>query len=204
MLTPYVSEEVGRQLRDQNVCYADAAGNAWLHHPGAELYILVEGRPRLTQPKPVTIVAAGRAFRKSGLRVLFQLLNEPDLVRQPYRTIGERTTTPVATIGLIIIDLVRQGYLVNEAPRQLRRREELIRRWVEGYGDTLRPRLPTVRYRWVHAQVAAGGWQHLPLGAATRWGGSQPLIYCWQGICNRNSLRFTVWLPGRRSCGSWG
>jgi hypothetical protein len=173
LLTPYVSEEAGRELRRQGLCYADTAGNAWLHHPDAEIYIMVEGRPRL--PKTVlatgTSAATGRAFRKSGLRVLFHLLNEPDLVRQPYRTIGERTATPAATVGLIMVDLLQQGYLIGEEPRQLRRRDELIRRWVEGYGDTLRPRLPTVRYHWVDAQSASGGWQRLPLGADTWWGG---------------------------------
>jgi hypothetical protein len=171
LFTSYVGEDAGRELRRQGLCYADTAGNAWLHHPEAELYILVEGRPRPPKASPAGNAAAGRAFRKSGLRVLFHLLNEPELVRQPYRTIGERTATPAATVGLIMIDLQQQGYLVGEEPRQLRRREELIRRWVEGYGDTLRPRLPAVRYRWVDAQAATGGWQRLPLGATTWWGG---------------------------------
>lgn len=175
LVTPYVSMEIGQQLRRQGLCYADAAGNAWLHHPATDLYILIEGRPRPAKAKPaagtVAGAAAGRAFRKSGLRVLFHLLNEPGLASQPYRTIGERTDTPVATVGLIMVDLLQQGYLVSEEPRQLRRRDELIRRWVEGYGDTLRPRLPALRYRWVDAPPAAAGWQHLLLGADTWWGG---------------------------------
>ena len=180
VLTPYVSEEAGRELRRQGLCYADAAGNAWLHHPDAELYILVEGLPRPPKATPATSTsaAAGRAYRKSGLRVLFHLLNEPDLVRQPYRTISERTATPMATVGLIIIDLLQQGYVVGEETRQLRRRDELIRRWVEGFGDTLRPHLPTLRYRRVDAQQATSGWQHLPLGTDTCWGG-EPAANLW-------------------------
>lgn len=175
LFTPYVSMEAGQQLRRQGLCYADAAGNAWLHHPAADLYILIEGRPRPPKAKPAAGTGAGaatgRAFRKSGLRVLFHLLNEPGLAGQPYRTIAERTDTPVATVGLIMVDLQQQGYLVGQEPRQLRRRDELIRRWVEGYGDTLRPRLPPLRYRWVDAPLAAADWQHLLLRADMWWGG---------------------------------
>ncbi|GAA4001887.1 hypothetical protein GCM10022408_11490 [Hymenobacter fastidiosus] len=169
LVTTYVSDEMGRQLRQHGLCYADAAGNAWLQHPEADLYILVQGQPR--PRKAATATTAGRAFRKSGLRVLFHLLTQPDLVRQPYRTIATRTDTPVATVGQVMLDLIQQGFLLDEEPRQLLRRPELTQRWVAGYGDTLRPHLPTQRYRWLAADQAAGGWQNQPLGAATHWGG---------------------------------
>lgn len=151
-----------------------------------------------------TSAAAGRAFRKSGLRVLFHLLNEPDLVRQLYRTISERTATPVATGGLFIIDLLQQCYLVGEETRQLRRRDELIRRWVEGFGDTLRPHLPTLRYRWLDAQQATGGWQRLSLGADTCWGGEPVANLLLDGYLLPEFFPSTAPLPGRPSCGSCG
>lgn len=170
LVTSYVSDEMGRQLRQHGLCYADAAGNAWLQHPEADLYILVQGQPR--PRKVATATTAGRAFRKSGLRVLFHLLTQPDLVRQPYRTIATRTDTPVATVGQVMLDLIQQGFLLDEEPRQLLRRPELTQRWVAGYGDTLRPHLPTQRYRWLDTdRASSGGWQNQPLGAATYWGG---------------------------------
>lgn len=169
LVTPYVSDELGRQLRQHGMCYADAAGNAWLHYSAADVFILVQGQPR--PRKEATASTAGRAFRKSGLRLLFQLLTQPDLVCQPYRTIAARTNTPVATVGQVMLDLMQQGFLLGEEPRQLLRREELIQRWVAGYGDTLRPHLATQRYRWLDADRPAGSWQAQPLGAATYWGG---------------------------------
>ena len=169
LVTTYVPDEMGRQLRQHGLCYADAAGNAWLQHPDADLFILVQGQPR--PRKEATATTAGRAFRKSGLRVLVYLLTQPDLVRQPYRTIATRIDTPVATVGQVMRDLIQQGFLLDEEPRQLLRRDELIQRWVAGYGDTLRPHLPAQRYRWLDADQATGGWQNQPLGAATYWGG---------------------------------
>ncbi|MBW3127291.1 type IV toxin-antitoxin system AbiEi family antitoxin [Hymenobacter profundi] len=171
LLLPYVTQEVGEELRRQGLCYADAAGNAWLHHPDADLFVLIQGQPKPKKSKPEADPAHGRAFRKSGLRVLFHLLTEPELFRQPYRAIATRTDTPVATVGLVMRDLIQQGYLLDEEPRQLLRFDKLVRRWVEGYGDTLRPRLSTQRYRWATPDAATGGWQQLPLGADTYWGG---------------------------------
>ncbi|SDY29978.1 hypothetical protein SAMN04488069_107116 [Hymenobacter psychrophilus] len=168
---PYVTEEAGREMRRQGLCYADTAGNTFLHHPAADLFVLVQGQPKPKKDKPTADPAHGRAFRKSGLRVLFHLLTEPELVRQPYRAIAPRTATPVATVGLIMRDLTQQGYLLDEEPRQLLRFDDLVRRWVEGYGDTLRPGLPAQRYRWTAPDTAVGGWQNLLLGANTYWGG---------------------------------
>ena len=169
LVTAYVPDEMGRQLRQHGLCYADAAGNAWLQHPDADLFVLVQGQPR--PRKEATATTAGRAFRKSGLRVLFYLLTQPDLVRQPYRTIATRIDTPVATVGQVMLDLIQQGFLLDEEPRQLLRRDELTQRWVAGYGDTLRPHLTPQRYRWLDADQATGGWQNQPLGTATYWGG---------------------------------
>ena len=168
LVVPYVGEPQGAQLRAQGFCYLDRAGNAWLSDVAHELAILILGRAR---PQVATQAVSGQLFSKNGLRLLYALLLEPRLVREPYRTIAARAGLPTATVGRALLSLQNQDYLRNEKPRRLQRLSELRQRWIDAYGETLRPKLVAGRYRWLEPERARNGWQQVPLPAGTRWGG---------------------------------
>ncbi len=168
LVVPYVNEAQGKQLRGQGTCYLDRAGNAWLTDAAHALAVLVQGQAR---PREAPAVAGGQAFGKTGVRLLYALLAEPKLVREPYRAIAARTGLPVATVGRLLLSLQAQGYLVNETPRRLVQVTELRGRWLAAYGETVRPKLVAGRYRWLDAGRARDGWQGLELPAGTCWGG---------------------------------
>ncbi|MGI4873021.1 MAG: type IV toxin-antitoxin system AbiEi family antitoxin [Janthinobacterium lividum] len=167
LVVPYVSEAQGEQLRAQGTRYLDRAGNAWLADAAHDTAVLVQGRARPREAR----AAGGLAFGKTGVRLLYALLAEPQLVKQPYRAIAGRAGLPVATVGRMLLSLQAQDYLVSEKTRRLVRVPELRRRWVAAYGETVRPKLVAGRYRWLEPGQARSGWQALPLPANTWWGG---------------------------------
>lgn len=160
LVTSYVSEKIGEQLRAANIHFVDMAGNAFLAEK--DLYLFVIGR-RLNREE----VLPGnsntcRAFYPSGLKLIFNLLADDELnstkpelalVGKPYREISQATEIATSTIGWIMADLIQQQYVipVSAGHRMLVNRVSLLERWVQGYQERLRPSLLLGRYRPVQA-----------------------------------------------------
>ena len=91
----------------------------------------------------------GRAFRPTGLKVVFALLCQPGLVKAPYREIVAAARVAQGTVGWVISDLKQQNYLVDRGKhgRKLINAAKLLDTWVEMYARELRPRLLVGRYK---------------------------------------------------------
>lgn len=107
--------------------------------------MLVQGRARPT----VTSAAVGRLVLGKPRLLMVHALLEPELVWASYWVVAARVGLPVATGGRAMLVLQGQGFVRNETPRWLARPDELRRRWVDTYGETLRPKLAAGRYRWL-------------------------------------------------------
>lgn len=85
---------------------------------------------------------------RSG-KLLFHFLVHPNLENNDYRTIEEKTNVSRSTVGRVFNNLERAGFLIrrSENERFLVRKPELLRRWVESYGEKLRIKLKPVTYR---------------------------------------------------------
>lgn len=142
LVAEYVSQPQAEKLRSLGIAFFDAAGNAYFNEPG--LYVFVSGRKAKTG-KPIT----PRLFRPPGMKLLFAFLTEPKLENESYRRISLETNVPTPTVGVFMGDLEKAGYLArgrgNE--RRIFRRDELLRRWVENYGESFRATLKPVRFR---------------------------------------------------------
>lgn len=79
IITPFIPEEVALDLRARGVGFIDAAGNASLTAPGVR--ILISGRRRSVERRSTS----DRAFRPAGIRLVFCLLSEPQLLNGNYR-----------------------------------------------------------------------------------------------------------------------
>lgn len=201
LVTEYVEDAMGEQLREEGICYLDLAGNTWLQHPAArELCVLIQGRPRYRKP-----VKLGMAFRRDGLRLLFHVLTQPQVLAYDDARLAAHVGLTPHVLTTVLTDLEAQGLLTHE-PRQLTVSPGLVERWVNAYGPSLRPRLNPERYRWLDPAQAAN-WRELPLGRWSAWSGeaaaqlllgecgeqpSQFIIYSAENranLCNRLGLR---------------
>jgi hypothetical protein len=143
LVTDYITPPLADQLRQRRIPFVDTAGNAYLDQP--PLYVWVKGeKPRAAVP---TMQATGRAFQASGLQVLLALICHPEWVDLPYRQIAQRTNVAHGTVGFVMAELTKLGFVAKLAgKRKLLQRERLLQQWAEFYPQTLRPRLLLGRY----------------------------------------------------------
>lgn len=156
LVADYINPQIGDELRKRGVQFIDTAGNVYLNQP--PLLVWITGR------KPNALRTAGdtrdRAFQPTGLKVLFALLCQPDAVNRPYRDIAEMAGVAHGTVGWVMPELPKLGFLIDvDNRRRLVERERLLDAWTEAYARRLRPKLPIARYqaadlKWTEKLVA--------------------------------------------------
>ncbi|MFW6011370.1 MAG: type IV toxin-antitoxin system AbiEi family antitoxin [Desulfosalsimonas sp.] len=72
----YVNPQMAERLKEKDIAFIDAAGNAYINDP--PVYIYITGRRKRHIPEKTTV---GRAFKPAGLKVVFALLCQPELVK---------------------------------------------------------------------------------------------------------------------------
>jgi hypothetical protein len=165
LVTEYVSPPVAERLRGIGLQFADAAGNMYYSAPGVLIWVVGRRLPHVHQRQS----QPNRAFRASGLRVLFGFLADTSLVDQTYRMIAEVAGVSLGSVQAVIKDLEATGYIVERNHgRQLVERERLLDTWAEFYADTLLPKLELGRFR----SVSHDWWRTAtPLDYGAMWGG---------------------------------
>jgi hypothetical protein len=143
LFTRHVNPQMSERLKTMGIAFMDTVGNAYINDP--PIYIYITGRKKLDVPEKKTI---GRAFRPTGLRVVFALLCRPELVKAPYRDIVKATQVAQGTVGWVMNDLKQQNYLADRGKhgRKLINTVKLLDTWVEYYARELRPRLYLGKY----------------------------------------------------------
>lgn len=167
LVADYINPAMAETLRAQGREFLDAAGNAYIQQP----HVLVWATGR----KPVLKTQApqvGRAFQPTGLQVLFALLCQPDWVNLPYRELAARAGVAHGTVGWVMPDLQRQGFVADlngkRGTRRLFDGERLLALWADAYARQLRPRTLLGRYY----VPALAGWQEWSLDKYdAQWGG---------------------------------
>ena len=97
-------------LRARRIAFIDAAGNAFLDQPPLLVWVKGEKPRRLTgADRPV-----GRAFQVTGLQVLFALICHPEWTDLPYREVAQRADVAHGTVGWVMAELAKLGF-VDEA-----------------------------------------------------------------------------------------
>lgn len=137
LVTQYITAQIADILKEMDIPFIDTAGNAYINAP--PLFIFIKGNKpiELYPVKPPT-----RAFRPTGLQVVFALLCNPGLENATFRGMAEIADVALGTVGWVIRDLKQMGYLVDmgKRGRRLIQKEKLLRRWVTTYPEQLKPK----------------------------------------------------------------
>jgi hypothetical protein len=163
LVTNYVNPEMAEQLINDGLEFIDAAGNAFINL--GFLKIISKGNP----PRSRASLASPRLFKASGLKVVFALLSQPDLVFGSFREIASGSGVSLGTAAGIMDELKSRFYLIEDAggARRLIRKKELFEGWVTAYPEHLRPKIHLGKYRGEH-----GWWHELALEPRwAQWGG---------------------------------
>ena len=143
LISPYISEATAERCRDLHIPFIDEAGNAYLEAPGLFVYVTGKRRPIHTR-----LTTAFRALTPAGLRIVFALLDNPNMVAAPYREIAKVARVALGTVGDVLADLEERGHLAPETPgpRRLLAPDRLQDEWVTHYPIKLRPKLNARRF----------------------------------------------------------
>ena len=145
LVADYVNPKMADKLRELDVPFIDAVGNTYINEK--PLYIFIKGIKNNPRNQTVHTVreaqTRGRAFNTKGIKVLYALIRDHQLVNAPYRDIARITGVALGTVGLVINDLKQGGYLVeyDKKHRRLKNKKQLLDKWVDAYLEKLRPRL---------------------------------------------------------------
>lgn len=145
IIADYISPKAKTLLRSQNIAYIDGGGNLFFKADG--LYIHIETNKQAKPTKPIS----NRAFNKTGLKVVFQFLVNPNLINQPYRTISNATGVAIDTIGKVMKDLLQEKQILkaNERQYEYTDRKQLLHEWITAYNRILKPKLTKQQFRFV-------------------------------------------------------
>lgn len=167
MIIPQVTADMADRLRDDDTQFMDTAGNCFINQP--PLYLFIKGNKLQGVVKAPVV---GRAFKQTGLRVLYALLCNPGLENETYRAIAAKTNVALGMVNWVLNELNGLGYLVETGKGRARHirlieKEKLLERWITGYAEQLRPKLLMGRYRG-----ADDWWQKAVLNPEkAQWGG---------------------------------
>lgn len=165
LVADYVSFTQAEKLRAANVQFVDAAGNAFVRN--ASYLIFISGQKPENRPKKSIA-----AFSPAGIELLLAFVNRPELINADYRTIAGETRVTHTTVGRWFGEMERLGFLRRRrtGERRLLRRDELLSRWTNYYGETFRNKLEPVRFK--STKKTGRWWDEIDVGEfGAVWGG---------------------------------
>ena len=124
--------------------YIEISGNAFLSKGDVFLFIDTKKKVKLED------IRSSAAFSKTGLKVIYQLLINPDSVNYTYRELGRLAGVSIDSISRVYRELVSDKYLVkvNQRKHKIIDLERLFKDWVPLFNKTLRPKLKQRSFRF--------------------------------------------------------
>jgi len=134
LVADYINPKMGARLKAADIQFLDTAGNAYINQQ--PVYIYIKGNKPQQEFVTKNRVKTGRAFQPTGMKVVFEFLKDEQLVNAPYREIADRAAVALGTIGWVVNDLIKHGFLLegfNDNQRKLVEFDLLLDKWVEAY-----------------------------------------------------------------------
>jgi hypothetical protein len=162
LIANQIFPRVKEELRQKGIAYLEVNGNIFLKKKN--IYLFVDTQKTINRGKE----KSNRAFTKTGLKVLFYLLQHKEHINLTQRELAEKAGVGLGNIPQVLEGLKNAGYLLplNNKEYIWEKRKELIERWITEYGTLLKPKLRKEKYTF------RGQWQEINLNNnLTVWGG---------------------------------
>ncbi|WP_125185171.1 type IV toxin-antitoxin system AbiEi family antitoxin [Botryobacter ruber] len=165
LMAAYITPNARQLMQQENVAYADMAGNMYLADDQLLLYIETGRSEKVYQ------AVNNRAFTKTGLKVVYLLLQHPGYLNETYRFLAEKAETGLDTINKVFKALLQEKYILplNSKKYKWNKREQLLQDWVNGYAKNLKPKLQQRTFRSLEKMK---DWKEYTLPPDTCWGGA--------------------------------
>jgi len=143
LITRHVTPPMAERMKELNLAFIDTAGNAYINAPPLFVYIIGQKKKDIPEGGRTS-----RAFKPTGIKVVFALLCLPELAKAPYRDIARAADVALGTVGWVMNDLKKMNYMKDRGKygRKLFNVDNLIDTWIHAYARELRPKLYIGRY----------------------------------------------------------
>lgn len=170
VIAKYIAADVALELKEKNINYLDVAGNCFIKYQ--DLFLHIKGQKVHKEEKK----KQGNAFQEVGIKIIFNLLSNPDNIQLSYRKLAELTNVSIGSVSNVINELIEQNFILKTKDKRiLKNRILLLERWVIAYQSVLRPRLVKKQMSFIKP-VTLQHWKELNLSneqEITLWG-SEP------------------------------
>jgi hypothetical protein len=166
LVAKYIPGPLKDELKKNGINYLETTGNCYINT--GNIYLYINDR----EVKVVRQTAEGRLWNTSGLKLLFVLIQDPQLIEATYRSLASVAGIALGSISPLMEELRLEGYIKRPpsgGKEGLADRSRLLARWTELYPLFLRPKLRTGSFRFLTSQ-SNDVWRSLqPEGVY--WGG---------------------------------
>ena len=146
----------------------DLAGNCRI--TTKEFIINIEGK-KITEKSFIAYSNTSRLFHEVGLKIIFKLLENPDIVNRSYRQIRNFTNVSLGSVAIIINELIESGYILEtKNGKSLKNKKELMKRWIFGYVEILKPKFYVGQMTFRDSKIKKE-WYKITLPENSNWGG---------------------------------
>lgn len=165
IISQYIPKPLKAEMRNYQVNYLEASGNCYIRDK--DLFIYINDQP-VTQTR---LPEQGKLWKSAGLRFLFIVLQYPQLINEPYRSLARISKVALGNIGPFIDELKSEGYLKrgNHGQFLFENTEQLRRKWIELFPTVLRPKIKMGSFRFMDKDMNRN-WKDIP-NTFFRWGG---------------------------------
>lgn len=149
LVAKYIPGPLKEELKRNGINYLEVSGNCFIST--GRIFLYVNDR----EVKPARQKPSGRLWTVSGLKLLFVLIQDPELVEASYRKLSELSGIALGSISPLIHELSQEGYIKEDdstGKKKLVNIGRLLDRWVEIYPVMLRPRLSMGAFRFIATQ----------------------------------------------------
>jgi hypothetical protein len=155
------------ELRKSGIAYLETNGNIFMKLSTSFLWI--DG----LKPTPIEKEKGNRVFTKTGIKVVFNLLQHEEYLNLTYREIAQICGVSLGNINYVINGLIEMRYLIsiNKDSSKLINKKELLNKWINAYEEKLKPALEIGKFRFLKNEDFLD-WQKLAIKSdKTYWGG---------------------------------
>jgi hypothetical protein len=135
--------KIKEELRQHKIAYLESSGNIYIEMP--QIIIRVDGLKSViaNDQKP------NRAFTKTGLKMLFNILIKHEIINWPYREIASFTGISLGNVPNVMNGLKELFFLkkMDENHFILDQKDVLLQKWVSAYEERVKPSLFIGKFR---------------------------------------------------------
>lgn len=173
LIARYISVPGKKVFEENHINYLEVSGNCHIETSNG-IFFHIKGEKQREDEKEAKHVA----FNKNGIKLIYALLLEEQLINEPYRQMADMANISLSTVGGILKDLRKENYIlqIDEEKKKLHNKNELLSHWITAFNQKLKPKLFRGRYRFGQ-DFPQNSWKGLDLGNFAFWGGEPAADY---------------------------